>query len=370
MNVLALRTENYRNLAPCSLEFDPGINVIYGKNAQGKTNLLESLYLFTGGHSFRGARDSELVAFGQTGCRLSLDFYTEGRDQTIDLTIQNGRRSFAVNGVEKRTGADLIGKFCGVIFSPEHLTLVKGGPAMRRSFLDGALCQSRPSYARDFVQYQRTLQQRNGLLKEIQKNPAMRETLEIWNQFLAQRGLAVIRQRQELMTLLEETAAECYRGISQNKETLSLKYSATAAKDGALSEELFLERLQATEKSDLITGYTSIGPHRDDLEILIDGNSARMYGSQGQQRSAVLVAKTAEAAALEKRTGEKPVILLDDVMSELDGDRQDYLLNQIKGRQIFLTCCDPNTIACLKEGALFYVESGAVTSSIRKADES
>ncbi len=361
MNVLRLTLEHYRNLQPTALEFAPDINVIYGKNAQGKTNLLESLWLFTGGHSFRGSKDSELTAFGQSACKLSLDFFSEEREQTIDLTIQNGKRAFAVNGVEKRTGADLIGKFCGVIFSPEHLSLVKNGPAMRRSFLDGALCQSRPSYAKDFVLYQRTLNQRNSLLKEIQKNPELHATLEIWNQFLAERGVQVIKQRQAMVAFLKATVQEIYGGLSQNKETIDLFYGNSISRDDDITEEKFLERLAAAEKSDLATGYTTVGPHRDDLEITIDGNSARMYGSQGQQRSAVLALKLAEASVMEQITGEKPVILLDDVMSELDCDRQDYLLNRIRDRQIFITCCDPNTIKSLQGGTAFYVESGVVT---------
>ena len=356
-----LKLEHYRNLEPLELSFSPGINVIYGKNAQGKTNLLESIWLFTGGHSFRGAKDGELICFGQSFSKLSLNFFSEEREQTIDLTMQNGKRTFAVNGVEKRSGADLIGKFCGVIFSPEHLSLVKNGPAMRRSFLDGALCQSKPSYAKDFVLYQRTLQQRNSLLKEIAKQPALQSTLEIWNQSLAERGTRVICQRQEIIRQLEPTVKDIYRGLSQEKESIEISYSSTVSKDEEITEALFLQRLQDTEKSDILTGYTSVGPHRDDMEIAIDGISARLFGSQGQQRSAVLSLKLAEAAVLEQLTGEQPVVLLDDVMSELDSDRQDYLLNHVRDRQIFITCCDPNTIASLRDGALFFVEGGRVS---------
>lgn len=362
MNILRVTVEHYRNLQTTSIGFSPEINVIYGKNAQGKTNLLEAIWLFTGGHSFRGSKDGELIAFGESYCKLSLDFFSEEREQTIDLTIRGGKRSFAVNGVEKRSGADLVGKFCGVIFSPEHLSLVKNGPAMRRGFLDGALCQSRPSYAKDFVLYQRTLQQRNSLLKEIAKNPDLRGTLEIWNTVLAERGVQVMRQRQSLVEFIREPVQTIYRGISQNRETIDLFYGNTISREGDVTVDQFLERLQAAEKSDILTGHTSVGPHRDDLEITIDGNSARLYGSQGQQRSAVLSLKLAEASVLEEITGEKPVILLDDVMSELDSDRQDYLLNHVRDRQIFITCCDPNTIHSLRDGASYYVRDGVVTA--------
>ena len=361
MNVLTLTVERFRNLQQNTVTFSPNVNVIYGKNAQGKTNLLEALWLFTGGHSFRGAKDQELIRFGEKDCKLSLTFFSEEREQKIDLTIAGMKRQFAVNGVEKRTGADLIGKFCGVIFSPEHLSLVKSGPAMRRGFLDTVLCQSRPAYAREFVLYQRTLQQRNTLLKEIAKNPALQATLDVWNQSLVQRGVAVIRQRQEMTRFLEQRATEIYSGLSQQRETLSLRYVTTVPGGEDMTEVDFLEKLESCEKSDIVLGHTSIGPHRDDLEILIDGNSARLYGSQGQQRSSVLSLKLAEADVLEELTGEKPVILLDDVMSELDSDRQNYLLHQIKDRQIFLTCCDPEVVRNLKDGGAYLVENGAVS---------
>jgi DNA replication and repair protein RecF len=362
LNVLRFSAEQYRNLKPVSIPFSPNINVIYGKNAQGKTNLLEAIWLFTGGHSFRGASDKELVQFGSPSCRLSLEFFSENREQIIDLTVQNGKRFFAVNGVEKRSGADLIGKFCGVIFSPEHLSLVKGGPSMRRSFLDGALCQSYPTYARDFVQYQRTLRQRNSLLKEIGKNPSLQSTLEIWNRALSERGIQVISQRRSLVKFIREPVQQIYGGLSQQKETIDLQYDSSVGGTEFDTIDHFLERLKATEKQDLATGYTSVGPHRDDLVITIDGNSARLFGSQGQQRSAVLSLKLAEAAILERLTGEKPVVLLDDVMSELDRDRQDYLLNQVRDRQIFITCCDPSAIESLKGGAAYLVEDGVVTA--------
>ncbi len=358
MNVLRLRLEDYRNLQPADLSFSPEINVIYGKNAQGKTNLLEAVWLFTGGHSFRGAKDSELVAFGKKRALLKLDFFSEEREQAMELVIQEGKRAFTVNGVEKRSAAELVGKFCSVIFSPEHLLLVKGGPAKRRGFLDGALCQSRPSFAKAFVLYQRALHQRNILLKEIPRQPSLQATLASWNTVLAQRGAAVIRQRQALVEAIRQPVREIYGGLAQGLETVDLVYSSTVGKEKEITEEMFLQRLEAAEKTDIAAGFTTIGPHRDDLEIAINGVSARLYGSQGQQRSAVLALKLAEAAVLEELTGEKPVILLDDVMSELDRDRQEYLLNHIRSRQIFLTCCDPGAIRGLRGGAAFFVSEG------------
>lgn len=358
MRVIGLQTARYRNLLPADLSFDDGINVLYGKNAQGKTNLLEALWLFTGGHSFRGAKDAELTAFGEKTALLKLHFFSGGREQHMELTLENGKRRFLVNGVEMRTGAELIGKFCGVIFSPEHLSLVKSGPAMRRGFLDGALCQSRPAYAKDFVLYQRTLKQRNTLLKDISKNPALESTLSVWDGVLAERGEKVMRQRKALLERLLPSVQRIYRGLSQGQEEIGLSYVSTVG-----SAAQFLSRLEETRRGDLLTGFTNIGPHRDDVEITINGISARLYGSQGQQRSAVLSLKLAEADVMEEITGEKPVILLDDVMSELDRERQAYLLNHVRDRQIFLTCCDPGNIRDLRGGRLFFVEQGNITET-------
>ncbi len=367
MNVLAVTAENFRNLSHQTIEFSPNVNVIYGKNAQGKTNLLEALWLFTGGHSFRGVKDPELICFGEATCKLSLQFFSEGREQTIDLTIMGKKRQFFVNGVEKRTGADLIGKFCSVIFSPEHLGLVKNGPALRRSFLDTVLCQSRPSYAKDFVRYQRTLQQRNTLLKEVSKQPSLQSTLEIWDQALAERGVALIRQRREMTQFLESRSKEIYSGLSQNTEVLTMSYSTIVPDEEPITESVFLEKLERCQGNDLLLGHTSVGPHRDDLDISINGISARLYGSQGQQRSVVLSLKLAEAAVLEELTGEKPVILLDDVMSELDTDRQDYLLHRIQDQQIFLTCCNPEVVRILQNGNVYFVTDGTVTQESKIA---
>ena len=290
------------------------MNVIYGRNAQGKTNLLEAIWLFTGGRSFRGARDGELVAFGQEKAALQLQFYSEEREQEAGLTIQNGRRSASLNGVPKRSPAELVGKFRAVLFSPEHLSLIKSGPALRRNFIDAALCQVKPAYAPLLSRY------------------------------------AVARERAAYIQKIEAPARELYAGISENKEQFGIQYQKSA--------ENLREALAAARRDDLQSGHTTVGPHRDDLEVTVDGVSARAYGSQGQQRSLVLALKLAEADVLEQEGGEAPVILLDDVMSELDAGRQHYLLNRLDGRQVFLTCCEPGAVKRLEEGALFEVRRG------------
>ena len=368
--VTRLGCQNFRNLRDGELFPCPGVNVIYGGNAQGKTNLLEGLWLFTGGHSFRGAKDVELprldTATGENAptAALALDFFSEGREQKALLQFENGRRSSVINGVKKKTGSALVGKVCAVIFSPEHLLLVKEGPARRRGFLDGALCQIRPSYAGMLHVYQRALSQRNALLKDIGRFPELRDTLEVWDARLIQLGAAVMEERHRYVEKIAPQAQEIYRGISRGKEELSLSYAPSPRLPEGSSQqdwiELFKTELRRTEASDVRSGFTSVGPHRDDLEITLGGLSARMYGSQGQQRSAVLALKLAEAQALSQLTGETPIVLLDDVMSELDQSRQEYLLNHLHGRQLFITCCSPETVSLQETGMRFRVEAGEV----------
>ena len=231
MVVTRLAFEGFRNLRDGEVSPCPGVNVVYGDNAQGKTNLLEGLWLFTGGHSFRGAKDAELPRLDpKTGenapaAALALDFFSEGRDQKAILRLENGRRSSVINGVKKKTGSALVGKVCAVIFSPEHLLLVKEGPARRRGFLDGALCQLRPSYAGMLHVYQRALAQRNALLKDIVRFPELHDTLSVWDARLAKLGVAVMEERRRYVEQVAPKAQEAYEGISRGREDLSLTYA-------------------------------------------------------------------------------------------------------------------------------------------------
>lgn len=371
MYVTRLATKNFRNLEDAQLFPCQGVNVIYGGNAQGKTNLLEGLWLFTGGHSFRGAKDGELPRLDKEkgvnspSASLALDFFSEERPQKAVLKIENGRRSSVINGVEKKTGSALIGKVRAVIFSPEHLLLVKEGPSRRRSFIDGALCQLRPGFAGALSVYNRALLQRNALLKDLSRFPELRDTLDVWDLRLAKLGARVMGERRSYVEKLGPRVKSIYSGISKGKEEIDISYSPSVKmavenfSDGQ-TEEAFLAELKRTLQSDLRSGFTAAGPHRDDLNITLDGLSARSYGSQGQQRSAVLALKLAEAETLADASGETPVVLLDDVMSELDQSRQDYLLNHLHGRQVFITCCSAETVSLQETGKRFRVEAGHV----------
>ena len=353
MNILRLQYENYRNLQSGEMVPEKGINVIFGKNAQGKTNLLEAMWLFTGGRSFRGSKDADLIAYKEQRAELNLHFFSEEREQTAQIRIENARRTACLNEVPKKSVSELIGKFCAVIFSPEHLSLVREGPVFRRNFIDSALCQIKPSYAVLLTRYNHTLTQRNALLKDIPRHCELEDTLDIWDEKLIRYGEEIIRARTEYIKQINEPVQAIYAGICENKETIGLSYQKSA--------ENMSQSLKKARRDDIYSGHTSAGPHRDDLEIVIDGQSARAFGSQGQKRSAVLALKLAEAEVLRRKTEEKPVIFLDDVMSELDSERQDYLLNHLENCQVFITCCEPDSVKKLRNGSLFQMAGGSLT---------
>lgn len=344
MLIRSIKLENYRNLE--NTEFFPsnGINIIYGDNAQGKTNLLECIWLFTGGRSFRGSKDSELISFGEKYAKVSLCFQTAVREQQIVITISGGKREAILNDVPKKYISQIIGSFCAVVFSPDHLSLIKSGPEDRRNFIDAALCQIKPSYAVLLSRYKRILNERNALLKDIPKHRELEDMLDIWDDRLAAEGSKIAVERQRFVGELSELAAGFYDGISGGRETLSLSYKTGCCKNEDTNpdeiRENMLYLLGMRRSDDIYCGFTATGVHRDDLAVKINDKEAKSFGSQGQQRSAVLAMKLAEAAISGEKIGEKPVVLLDDVLSELDIKRQNYLLNKLEGMQVFITCCE------------------------------
>ena len=365
MKVNKIGFRNFRNLEDGEIIPCEGVNVIYGDNAQGKTNILEALWLFCGGHSFRTAKDSEVIRWNRDFARLELQFFGQGRDQRARLQISGSKKSVSINGVEKSSSSALIEKFCAVVFSPEHLNLIKRGPAERRRFADSAICREKLQNAVILTKYNRMLAQRNTLLKDIVRKPHLEDTLDIWDAQLVRYGALLIQKRLEYIRLLSEKAAAFHNGISKGKESLQIRYISTEeiTPDDSLESirEKFAAKCAQNRKNDIHLGVTLSGPHRDDIEILINGKNAKSFASQGQQRSAVLSLKLAEAAVLRERMGEEPVILLDDVLSELDNSRQDYLLNELKDCQVFITCCEQQNKEQLKQGKVFLVEQGTIS---------
>ncbi len=365
MYIKKLSFNNFRNLHDGFLNPDKEINVIYGDNAQGKTNLLESIWLFTGGHSFRGNKDIELskMVDGKNlgNLSLSIDFFASQRNQNATLNITDGKRNSVINGVKKNTGSALVGKVCAVIFSPEHLRLIKDGPSQRRNFIDGAICQIKPSYANILTKYNRVIMQRNAFLKELQINKSNDFMIDIWNEKVVELGTLIAKKRFSYIEKLMSIATDVYKGISGDKEEINIVYQPLGIDfDEKEFKQKYLVFLQKSFSTDVRLGNTNVGVHRDDIDIYINGTKARVYASQGQQRSAVIAMKLSEAVILEEKIGETPIIILDDVMSELDNSRQYYILNRLKGRQIFISCCSPETVSLLKKGKMFEVVNGVV----------
>lgn len=361
MIVNHLEVKNFRNIEYAFLDPCEGVNIIHGENAQGKTNLLESIWLFTGCRSFRSSKDSELVNFNRTKANLYMDFFASQREQSASLEIGEGRK-FILNGVKMKSSSQIMGEFLAVVFSPDHLSLVKDGPYERRRFLDIAISQLKPKYGITLSQYNKAIAQRNILLKDIQFHSELYDTLDVWEDRIAFFASEIIRQRIGYINKISLYTDEIYSGLSQNREKLKIKYNQQTVVFGDDKQELYenmKNQLYQSRKNDLITGFTSVGPHRDDLSISVDGLAARTFGSQGQQRSAALALKLGEAAVIKNFSDEQPVALLDDVMSELDTGRQNYILNHIKDWQVFITCCDPAAVRNLKFGKSFQVQAGA-----------
>lgn len=365
MKVIALKFENYRNLRDNIIEPCDGVNIIYGDNAQGKTNLLEALWLFCGGHSFRASKDNEVINWDKNFAKLSMRFIGQEREQNAEIAFQGSKKQVKINGVEKKSAASLIERYCAVVFSPEHLNLVKRGPSERRRFIDSAICREKLRNAVVLSKYNRVLNQRNSLLKDIYKRPSLEDTLAIWDEPLIKNGAVLIKKRIEYIDMLSKRAGEYHNGISKGSEELKISYISSAGINGTEPleeiEEKLRKKFESNRADDIRTGVTNSGPHRDDIEILINGKNARSFASQGQQRSAVLSLKLAEANVLKERMGEEPIILLDDVLSELDAKRQDFLLNELVGCQVFITCCEKSNKEQLKSGKIFYLENGVVS---------
>lgn len=361
MKIKSAKIENFRNIKSLNLEFDD-VNIIYGENAQGKTNLIEAIYLFTGAKSFRGAKDRDLVNFDSDFSNLNICFENKNRVQNAQIMIKE-KRTASLNGVKKKSPALLGEELKAVIFSPVHLSMIKDGPEERRKFVDSALCQIKYNYKSLLKDYNRCLLQRNMLLKDACKNSSLLDMLYIWDKNLATAGAKIIFQRKKYIESLLPYAKEIFSGLSAGKENIDLKIKGSFDYDGLNLVDIqkqFMLTLEKNRTADIYNKVTTAGPHRDDIEILINSVSARKFGSQGQQRSCVLALKLAEASLLKEMTREEPLALLDDVMSELDISRQDYILNHIKNWQVFITCCDANTVLRLKKGKTFHIENGDI----------
>lgn len=383
----SLKITNFRNFKETVFSPSSGVNILCGDNAQGKTNLIEAVWLFTGSHSFRGAKDPEMIRFGEKVCRLELEFSSRGRQNNASLAFSSTKQ-VALNGVKLDSATGFEGNFCAVVFSPEHLELVKSGPQQRRHFIDNAIAEILPRHTATLLEYRELLRQRNALLKDIPSHSELLDTISVWDEKITQIGASIIFARLRYLKRLSSKAETIYDGISEKPENFK-NLVTQVSQEKKSGEKLDLEyissndvvypddisdahsvlpkirtslakSLESQRAGDIENGYTRSGPHRDDIEITIGGLSARLYASQGQQRSAVLALKLAEAEVLKETIGEPPVLLLDDVMSELDHFRQNYILNHIGGCQVFITCCDRTGLECLEGGSVFNIHGGEI----------
>lgn len=353
MYIKSLSLKNFRSYEAQRLVFDETTNVFCGGNAQGKTNLLEALYLFSMGKSFRTAQDADLIRFGAEYTKAELCFCDRHREHTLEIIIlRNKKKQIKINGVTISRLSELVGNLNVVLFYPEELGLVKEGPYIRRRFMDVALSQLRPAYYHTLGRYHHVLEQRNKLIKRIRTSSSatsLKETVFVWNEKLADYGMALMQYRTAFMERLDALAQKAH--FEATGETLRVIYRPRFAERAA-----FLEKLETGFDRELEQGYTLYGPHREDFEIFIDDKDAKSFGSQGQQRSAVLSLKLAQADLLYEEYGEYPVLLLDDIMSELDQTRRAYLAGKIPDKQVFITCTDLD--ALLPRGSVFAVCEG------------
>ncbi|MDR2687829.1 MAG: DNA replication and repair protein RecF [Oscillospiraceae bacterium] len=354
MHILTFQLNSFRNLARVEIKPSAGVNVIFGENGQGKTSLLEAIWLFTGCRSFRCADAAEMVKEHEAQANLQTSFISNGREQAASLEIAK-RRALTLNGFPQETPRRMLGVFPAVAFTPDTLSLVKGGPGERRRFLDVALSMLTPAYAVRLSKYLKALAQRNALLR--QPNPP-EDLLNTWDSSLAKEAAGILSARLNYLGELIPRAMEFYRNISGAREALGIVPHITGADEP--TEGSYLAAFARTRQNDLRRQMTTAGPHRDDLHLTLDNRPLRDFGSQGQQRSAARALRLAEAAALGGIAREAPAALLDDVRSELDARRQADLLKYLEGWQVFLTCCEPSHALHGRAGKVFHVTNGEI----------
>jgi len=341
-----LTLRKFRNIEDEVVTFESGVNIICGDNAQGKTNIVEAVGLFSHGKSFRAVREKEMIYTHSDSAVLAAKYIRHGRKHTAEIKLYRGaKKECYTDGVKLEKNSQLIGGMLCVVFSPEHLNLIKEGPRERRRFLDMAVSQISPKYFRALSSYGKILANRNSLLKMLRSNPRCIDTLDAWDEKLCEYGAYIIYKRAEMTKRLAQSAAEAHKGISKGAEILEVSYLSECLRGSERVDMTEISKqmkhlLDIRREDDIRRAVTSAGPHRDDLGVVINGLSARLYGSQGQQRSCVLSLKIAEAELIAAVEGEPPIMLLDDVLSELDENRQAFLMEKIEGMQVIITTCD------------------------------
>lgn len=368
MKLTELNLHHFRNYDEAQVEFSPQINVLIGENAQGKTNLLESIYVLAMTRSHRTNNDRELIEFGKDAAQIKGTVQRELGSLKLELDIGKHGKKAKANHLEKARLSEYLGQLNVILFAPEDLALVKGAPTVRRRFIDMEFGQVSPKYLHDLTQYRDILKQRNRYLKQLQSHEAQDQLyLEVLSEQLAAVGGAIINQRVKFLSELERYAQKLHQSITLGKEKLTFEYSSAVKDAVALTEvelsEALMELYRQSQAKEIFQGTTLYGPHRDDVRFLINQKNVQTYGSQGQQRTTALSVKLAEIDLMKNQTGEYPVLLLDDVLSELDGARQTHLLKTIQDKvQTFLTTPGLSDVArnLIKEPRIFHVWDGQI----------
>ena len=367
MTVKEIYLENFRNFGSAMARFDDGVNVISGRNAQGKTSLIEAVYYLTSGHSFRPASDKELISHDCESAHIRADIVSTGRGQTLEAKIFRGRRrELYANNVKLKKVSELAGRLTAVVFGPDDLDMIKDGAAVRRKLMDHCISQLRPGYLAALIEFNRLYEHKTRILKDYHEKPSLLDLLDDFDLRLAQQSARLIYYRSAFAISLSARASEIHREFSDDTETLSITYSTVGGMDatGKKPEQILpmlLEHQRERRHAELKSGMCLSGAHKDDLEIEINGAKARKFASQGQARTAAISIKLAERDIHYNDFGEYPVLLLDDVLSELDSKRQGFILNRISNGQVLITCCDDNAAI---SGTVLKIDKGSICTCI------
>ena len=364
MKIKNIFISDYRNIEKEKIEFSDGVNLLYGHNAQGKTNVIEAIYYFARGRSFRTSKDTDLIKNGKEKFHIEIFFEDKERERTLSCIIGKKEKVRKKNGIKIEKISEMIGLFHAVLFCPEHLSLVKGGPEERRNFLNIAISQCYPAYIGTYASYMKILENRNCLLRMAQKGfPIDFEEIKVFSEKMADTAAILYGYRKKYIEKIKKYAKKILYEISEEKETLDLLYESDIKEEVNIKEE-YRKRLTENISNEIAVGYSLYGIHRDDICIKINGEDARVFASQGQQRSIVLALKEAEGEVVYEVTGEYPVFLFDDVLSELDKKRQSYLLKGSDKRQIIITSCSDEDFKDIVTSSI-YTEGGRYVSSHR-----
>ena len=359
---------NFRNISECSLEFCDGINILAGENAQGKTNLLEAVFYASVGRSFRASSSNEMISFGKKTATVSIDYQSDKKERADNITVQlfsDKKKTVEKNHLRVERLSDIVGSFRSVLFCPEHLSLIKDGPLERRTYLDIAISRINPKYIRSLQRYSYFLKQRNALIKSAVSNREVFDaTVDLWSEQLAAEASEISFYRVEFLKRVSKIVSTCFEDMTGKKESVEIIYRGSASLDAEdyldrdTVKQKYISLLASAHDREIFVGSTLWGIHKDDIEIKINGKNARSFASQGQQRSLALALKLAEGEICKEEFGDYPVFLFDDVLSELDDTRRDYMIRFAKGKQVIITTCEMKVVEGLAADKKILVVNG------------